>query len=81
MNRFRRLAIRYERRADLHEGFLQLVLHPHRLELHPSEAVLLNALIRLLKLGRYGSQNWDSLGIGVRCPMAQERSSELPSEI
>jgi transposase len=47
LNRFRRLAIRYERRADIHEAFLQLGLHPDLLELHSPKGVLLEVLILL----------------------------------
>ena len=42
LNRFRRLRVRYERRADIHQAFLTLGLRAHLSQSSPS--VLLDAL-------------------------------------
>ena len=43
LNRYRRLTVRYERRADIHHAFLTLGCAPHLLQ-HPPEGVLKGAL-------------------------------------
>jgi len=75
LNRFRRLTIRYERRADIHEAFLNLGCIPHLSVEKKYERVHL--LLRLVKLRYPVSLPANDAGVGVAVGVIERIADDL----